>query len=142
MRAEKALELVGRYARLTKAIRGCKKRIGECLDKCHGLNGKRLETFTQGSFDGGADFGFVEAYEMLTDAAMQDQDTHLKVWYGKEYGETEDHGCPVFVHFTVGEGDEEEECPHCYAAHLIVQERKGLRRQLAAVKGAMSRSIT
>lgn len=142
MKPEKALELVGRYARLAKAIRNCKKRISEHLDKCHGLNGKRLEFFSQPGFDGGPLVGFVEAYEEPTDAAMRDQDTHLKVWYGKDYGDTEDHGCPVFVHFTVGEGDEEEECRHCYAAHLVVQERKQLRKQLAAVKGAMTRSVS
>ncbi len=139
MSPEKALELVGKYARLTRAITQCKGRIGKHLDLCRGLKGNRLEVFKTGAFDGGEMVGFIEAYESPTDAACADQDTHLKVWYDKDYGETEDHGCPVFVRFTVGDGDEEEECPHCFAAHLIVQERKELRKQLAYVKGSMTR---
>lgn len=131
MKPEKALELVGRYSRLSCSIRDCKRQIGLCLDKCNGLKGKRLETFKVGSFDAGPELGFIEAYETLTDAAAADQDTHLKIWYERIKN---DEGSG----YSYGEADADE-CPHCYAAHLIVQERKKLRRQLAAVKGAMTR---
>jgi hypothetical protein len=128
-----AVDLVGRYARLTHAIRACKGRIGAELDKCHGLKGKRLEVATER-----CDWLHIIPGEP-TKEAQDDQETHLSVWYSKDYGEWEDHGVPHFVRFHVGSGDEPEECPACYAAHLIVQERKALRRQLGSVKAAMTR---
>jgi len=131
MTPDKALELVGKYSRLTRAITLCKSRIGENLDKCPGLRGKRLELFKVGAFDAGEAIGFIEAYEMPTDAAMEDQETHLKFWYERDMG---DDG-----RYSYGEPDADE-CQHCYAAHLVVQERKQLRRKLAAVKGSMTRA--
>ncbi|HEU6454003.1 MAG TPA: hypothetical protein VN201_00910 [Roseateles sp.] len=133
IKPETAVDLVGKYARLTHAIKACKGRIGVELDKCPGLKGKRLERATEY-----CDWLCVMPGDP-TKAAQDDQDTHLKVWYSKDYGEWEDHGYPHFRRFTIGEGDEPEECPACYAAHLIVQERKALRSQLAHVKAAMTR---
>lgn len=133
MTPAKALELVGRYARLTKAINGCKKRIGEHLDMCPGLNGKRLEVIYEAAFDGGPEVGLIEGWHRPTDAAIADQDTHLKTWYAKE---RDDEGRITFGEVV------DDECPHCYAAHLVIQARKQLRKQLAAVKGAMTRSVT
>lgn len=115
MSPEKALELVGKYSRLKRAINACKPRIAAELEKCPGLKGKRHE---------------VDADGWPTRGARNDQDTHLSVWYSKDYGEDGEFG---FDRFTVGENDEEEECSHCFAAHKIVQERKELRRQHANV---------
>lgn len=135
MKPETALELVGRYARLTREIKACAARIGAELDKCEGLRGFRLETEHHPEQDAGPLLGVLAAYDEPTERASKDQDTHLKTWYEHE-------GYPVgyddWQRFTVGE-DEEQECPHCYAAHLIVQERKELRRKLAGVKAAMTR---
>jgi hypothetical protein len=129
MKPEKALELVGKYSRLTHAIGACKKRIGDELDKCPGLKGFRLEVIWTESFD-------EELIQVPSGRAQGDQVTHLAGWYAKDYGEPGEFG---YEPFTVGEGDEETDCPHCFAAHLIVQERKALRKQLATVKGAMTR---
>lgn len=139
IKPETAVDLVGRYARLTLAIKGCKARIGAELDKCPGLKGDRLKTVRHEGFDGGFLLGAIEPYDEPTYEAQADQDTHLKTWYSKDYGEWEDHGVPTFVRFHIGSGDEPDECPACYAAHLIVQERKVFRRQLASVKAAMTR---
>ena len=138
MKPEKALELVGRYARLTHSIAACKKRIGDELERCPGLKGFRLETRHYEAIDSDHVFGPIEAHDAPTDRAMRDQDTHLSIWYAKDYGELGEYG---FERFTVGEGDEATDCPHCFAAHLIVQERKALRKQLSTVKGAMTRSV-
>lgn len=136
MSPQTAVDLVGRYSRLTLAIRGCGPRIAAELDKCKGLKGFRLETEHVPEFDGGPWVGRIEAHDRLTDRAEKDQQTHLSVWYSEDYGEPGEWG---FERYSVGEGDEAEDCPACYAAHLIVQERKGLRRQLGYVKGAMTR---
>ena len=130
MTPDKALELVGRYARLTHAIKGCKARIGAELDKCQGWNGFRHETQHVDGFDGGPMVGWIDAYDEPTKRAQQDQETHLAVWYS---GDIDDNGRRVYA------PPDEDECAACYAAHLIVQERKALRRQLGAVKAAMTR---
>lgn len=126
MAPEKALELVGRYARLTHSIAACKKQIAAELVKCPGQAGRRLGTYM--------DWTDVEAFGVVDPS----DETHLAAWYAKDYGE---HGEFGFERFIVGHGDEPDECAHCFAAHLIVQERKALRKQLATVKGAMTRSI-
>lgn len=73
---------------------------------------------------------------------------HLTDWYAKptpaEY-ETTNYDVPVMISpagewLEVGE-EQRLECPACYAAHLVVQERKAMRKQLAAVKRSMSRSV-
>lgn len=124
MNPAKALELVQRYSALQWTIRAAKARIGRELDKCRGLAGKRLET------DG--------HYNTPTQAAQDDQDTHLKAWYTPEVVD-DGHCGPQREYQAIGEA-EREECPHCYAAHLIVQERKGARKAFGAVKAAMTRT--
>lgn len=133
----KALELVGRYSRLTLAIKACKPRIGACLDKCPGLKGFRLEV-EQVPATIGFDGDVIDACEVPTERACAEQDTHLKDWY-ENPGEPEWDG--AYRRFVVGE-EQRAECEHCYAAHLIVRERRELRKQLAAVKGAMTRATT
>ena len=135
MSPAKALELVERYSRLHLAIKACKQRIGEQLEKCQGQNGWRKETET---------YRFEDAdWTAPTERATTDE-THLPLWYRPEVVEY-DHGSPYEppevrnVYREIG-AKEQAECPHCYAAHLVIQERKAMRRQLSAVKGAMTRS--
>jgi hypothetical protein len=123
MKADKALELVQRYSALQWTIRACRARIGRELDKCRGVKGKRLETEGR--------------YNDPTPEAQADQDTHLKGWYTPE--EVDDNYSPRLEYQSIGE-IEREECPHCYAAHLIVQERKAARKAFGAVKAAMTRT--
>lgn len=125
MNAEKALELVGKYSRLTHSIAACKKRIAAELDSCPGQAGRRLGRADPADGD-----------SIPRSVYDSSDETHLAAWYAKDYGEPGEFG---FERFTVGEGDEEADCAHCFAAHLIVQERKALRKQLAAIKGAMTR---
>jgi len=118
MSPERALELVGRYARLTKQIKDCKKRISDSLDLCSGISGERQNS-----------------YNRETDSKNREIDMHLTQWYtpSREGGYGED-----FVYNDIGVF-EAEECPHCYAAHLAIQERKAARAQIGHVKAAMSR---
>lgn len=127
MTPDKALELVGRYARLTRQIKDCGTRIGNALDLCRGLSGKRGQIWPDGAWINPPD----------TDNKNRDKDTHLWTWYQPEQ---DDDGTmhPRLVWTEPGE-DEAAECPHCWAAHQAIQERKQAKRQLAAVRGAMSR---
>lgn len=125
MSPDKALELVGRYARLTRQIKDCSKRIGDAIEKCCGLSGFRGSQEWLAAASGFDDKG-------------RDKDVHLWHWYQPKESGNEYSG-PYLVWPEPGE-DEAAECPHCWAAHLAVQERKQARRQLAAVRGAMSRA--
>lgn len=126
MSPESALKLVQSYSTLTRAIKACKKEIGAHLDKCNGLKGfRREEELVRPG----------HLYTMPTDRAQADQETHLKGWYTPERGEYAYSG---YEYLDIGL-EEEEECPHCYAAHQIIQRRKVLRRQLAGVKAAMTK---
>lgn len=120
MKPETALKLVSDYSALTRAIRDCKKQIGEHLNKCPGLNGYRLEHETVGDL------------RVPSARSQNDQDTHLKSFYTPE---RDDHGYLEWADIE----DMETECSHCYAAHLVIQKRKALRRSLGAVKSAMTR---
>lgn len=116
-----ALELVGEYARLQDLIHGTRKRIGDALELCPGIRGHRKEEESFPGFDGG------EAFTAPTERAMADV-THLSQWYTPDNdgeGRT-----------TWGEPDRDE-CPHCFAAHEVVQQRRGAKRQLGSVKGRM-----
>lgn len=71
----------------------------------------------------------------------QSPDKHVFDWWklvedeeATQYNEGESH----YQKITAEEHG--AECPHCYAAHLVIQERKAHRRQFAAVKGQMSRA--
>lgn len=131
MKPEKALELVVRFSALTQALRGIPTRIGDSLEHCKGLKGFRNETEPQ-EFAG-------ETIQLPTERSNEDCDTHLKGWYTPDVSYGYD-GDGTLVYTEVGE-NERAECPHCYAAHLVIQERKALRRQLGAVKAAMTRSV-
>lgn len=120
MKADKALELVGKYARLTRAISACKPRIGACLDKCAGATGKRL---------------LLDEYGCNQYPNDEDQETHLKGWYSDYTYDYQDD-----PHWVGIGADQLAECEHCWAAHQVIKERRELRRQLAGVKGAMTRS--
>lgn len=131
MQAAKALELVMRFSALTQAIKSMPTRIGDELEKCHGLKGFRHETEPQ-EFAG-------ETLHLPTERSNGDSETHLKGWYTPDVS----YGCDGegnLVYTDVGE-EERAECPHCYAAHMLIQDRKTLRRQLGAVKAAMTRSV-
>ncbi len=125
----KALELVGRYARLTRQIKNCKRRIGESLELCQGINGSRRPRQTP--------FGLHrEDHPDHFDTKNRDKRMHLWKWYQPDWqGDFGDQ--PVYEDIGEWSG---EECPHCYAAHLAIQERKQAKKQLGAVKAAMSRS--
>lgn len=121
MKPEKALELVTRYAVLTKEIKDAKREIGESLNNCKGVSGKRLTADP---------FRHVEV-----DSKNRETDLHLVRWYTPERGE---YGSETWLDIYAEEHG--EECPHCYAAHLAVQKRKELKKQLGSVKRSMSRS--
>lgn len=123
----KALDLVMRYSHHTRRIKELRKQIGDSLDLCHGLDGKRLEMDKYGC----------HVYQRDTDNKNRDKSTHLWGWYQPE---TVDDGFmnPTLVWEEVGV-IEAEECQHCYAAHLAIQERKEHRKKLGAVKAAMTR---
>ena len=131
--ASTAISLIERYSRLTKAIAACRKRIGKHLDLCDGLGGFRREVEQHDGFDGGPDVGQIDSYETPTQRAQNDQETHLKGWYdgtNRDY-DYDGNRLPIEAH--------KDDCPHCWAAHLVVEERKVLRRQLGAVKSSMTR---
>lgn len=123
MKKEKALELVERYSRLTRGIADCGRRIGESLELCAGISGKRGYPFA----------------ERRTDAKGRDLDLHLTGWYTPDVGGNEWSG-PINVYMEITE-EQKAECPHCYAAHIAIRERKELRKKLGAVKGAMTKAV-
>lgn len=125
IKAEKALDLVGKYARLTKSIKATTKEIGQHLDCCKGFSGKRLELRL--SFDSDE--------SQAVDSKNRELDLHLHSWYTPELGE---YGNAEWEYITE---DHKEICPHCYAAHLVVLKRKEMRKELGLVKRSMSRSI-
>jgi len=129
MTPNNASELVLRYGMLTKQIKDCTRKIGESLDLCQGINGTRIPKQTP--------FGFYrEDHPDHFDSKNRDKRTHLWNWYQPDwqggYGEE-----PVYEE--IGEWSAEE-CPHCYAAHLAIQDRKTARKSLGNVKAAMSRT--
>lgn len=131
MKPQTALNLVMRFSALTHAIKAMPTRIGDELEKCKGLKGFRNETEPM-------EFGG-ETMQLPTERSNDDHETHLKGWYTPDVSYGYD-GEGELVYTDVGE-TERAECPHCYAAHLLIQDRKTLRRQLGAVKAAMTRSV-
>lgn len=121
MHPEKALELVGRYSRLTKEIKTLRASIGDHLTRCQGSDGKRLEQDEWGSYINQTDW----------DEKNRDKSTHLYDWYTPERGE---YGREWY-----DMSDAEDECQHCWSAHLAVQKRKQARKELGSVKRAMTR---
>jgi hypothetical protein len=129
MKPDKALALVHRYSELTWIIRAAKYRIAESLDKCAGLDGKRLERRKSCETDPWQYVGEIDSEE-------NEKRTHLREWYRPEAVERE-WGPPGQEWNAVGDS-EREECPHCFAAHTAVQDRKAARKALGAVKAAMT----
>ena len=129
MTPSKAYELVGRYSRLTREIKALSQQIGQQLERCPGLDGKRLELDEYGC----------HVHQRDTDNKNRDKSTYLWGWYQPEvadsgYMEPE----LVWEHITADEHG--AACPHCYAAHMAVQRRKAARKELGWVKAAMTRS--
>lgn len=129
MTPDKALELVGRYSRLTKEIKFLKQQISEYLDKCPGVNGDRLAVDVHGC----------PTYSPEMDSKNRDKGLHLWQWYQPEILEDCSYYGSHMVWTDVGVM-ESEECPHCYAAHQVIQRRKQARKELGIVKGVMARS--
>ncbi len=123
MSPNKALELVQRYARLNRAIKQASRNIGNRLLRCKGISGKRQI--------------MEESIEGELDHKGRELDVHLTNWYKPEVGE--------YGRVTFHDIDAEEhgaECCHCYEAHLLIQRRKALRKELGQVKRVMSRSLS
>lgn len=121
MTPDKALELVQRYAVLTRDLKETSRKIGNQLLRCKGISGKRqvLE----------------ESIESELDSKGRELDVHLTNWYKPEvsfWGRVTFHDISLEEHGA--------ECPHCYEAHLLIQQRKKLRQSLGSVKRVMSRS--
>lgn len=127
MTPEKALELVHRYSELTWAIKACRNRIAEALDKCTGLDGKRLER--RRAWD-------THPYKSLDDMQPIDNEKqiHLTEWFRPDIG---CDGDPQYIQI---DADQQTECPHCYAAYVAIRERKCMRIKLGVVKAAMTRT--
>lgn len=129
MSPDKALDLVRRFSSLQWEIRAAKARIARELDKCTGLDGKRLDNRRRYE---ASEFGFTLDHE------KNDKAIHLREWYEPELIERE--WGPAGREWAPVTEDRREECPHCYAAHLIVQERKAARKAFGCVKAAMTKT--
>ena len=64
--------------------------------------------------------------------------THLWNWYQPTWYSPEDD---ELDYEEIAEDIRQKECLHCYAAHIAIQERKGHRKKLGYVKGAMTKAI-
>ncbi len=129
MSPEKALELVRRYSALTWVIRGATVRIAEALDHCTGPDGQRLVRRKA-----------LERHDPFRDRPGVDPEAnekavHLRGWYRPERD-----GCGGLDFQEVNAEEHGLECPHCYAAHLAIQERRAARKSLGPVKAAMTRT--
>lgn len=128
MRPSTAIDLVNRFATVTRRITAIKGEIGEALEQCKGLAGFRRETEYVAELDA----------HLPTERADADQDTHLKKWLTMVETMGSQPDDVRLVPYPVGEA-ERATCPHCYRAIQLIRERKELRRQLGAVKAAMTR---
>ena len=128
MTPERALDLVRRYADTRRKIKAATTQIGDSLEQCHGISGRRQ------AMDA---YGNLVARE--TDAKGRDTDTHLHAWYQPEVSDNGYHMDPDLVWPAITSEKHGYECLHCYAAHLAIQERKALRKSFGAIKGAMAK---
>ena len=126
MTPERAKELIQEYADVNRKIKDTKSQIGSALDKCQGISGKRKNGIS-------LDF---EDSEPTHDSKGRELDLHLTQWYTPRY--TPDWDDEVYLKITAKEHG--VQCPHCYAAHLLIQDRKKLRRRFGTIKGTMSRT--
>lgn len=130
MTPDKALEMVGKYARLTRLVKSLTLEIGASLDRCKGVNGKR------GLYADVGTFQELMAEDTGLDAKGWDKNTHLWGWYQPE---RDDDGSLEWEGVTLEKNG--AECCHCYNAHLAIQQRKQARKDLGVVKGVMSRTV-
>ena len=117
--AKKALDLVMRYSGLVREIKRLKHRIGEQMQACKGIDEQRDA------------LGF---YKL--DRKGRDQNMHLWRWYEPFVGDNPEWDQMEYNDVTLEEHG--AECPHCYAAHLAIQERKQARKALGIVKRSMT----
>ncbi len=119
MKPERALERVQKYATLNKELKAIKKAIPDNFEKCEGLDGSSLS-------------------RKWLDADGVDQNInvsktlHITSWYTATGCDDDDNA--IYLH-----RPSLEECPHCFAAHLLVQRRKEVKHLLGVVKNTMSR---
>lgn len=118
MSPEKAIQLVQRYAAANRRIKEQTHIIGIHLANCHGRDGRRLD----------------ENAPVALDAKNRDKRTHLWKWYQPEI---EEYGARSYQDISAEEHG--EECPHCYMAHLAVEERKAARKELGIVRRLIGR---
>lgn len=124
MTPERAKELIQEYADVNRKIKDTKSQIGSALDKCQGISGNRKDGYT------------VYVDENVThDSKGRDLDLHLTYWYKPMCGEDYEA-----IYEFITEEEHGIECRHCYAAHLLIQDRKKLRKMFGTIKGIMSRS--
>jgi hypothetical protein len=124
---QRALHACTDYARLSAEIKRLTRAIGEALDHCPGIEGKRLPA------------GWTIATPEQS-RAHDDDLTHLKEAYTPDCDDS-DHGYyePVARFMTDPEVREYlSVCPHCLAAHEAIQARKAARKSLGAAKRAIT----
>lgn len=129
MNPGKALELVNRYARLTKGIKDCTKHIGDHLSKCCGIEGNRLAVDEHGW----------PTYQPELDEKNRDKGLHIWSWYQPEYTEGNYYSEPRPIYEAITAEEHGVQCQHCYSAHLSIQARKEMRKSLGVVKAAITR---
>ena len=120
MKAEKALELVKKFASISTEIADASKEIKKSLDACPGFSGKRTPNMTE---------------EIKVDKKGFETDVHLNQWYERP---DRDEGW-VEIQDGFINGEEDDFCPHCYAAHVAIQRRRALKTRLGTVKATMTR---
>lgn len=113
MTPEKALDLVTRYSELTREIKACTAGIKYRLSECP----LQSQTTVDGK-DG----------------------HHLFKWYAPQITEGNQYDEPVYIYTEPTLEVHGAECEHCFRAHNYIQNRKTFRRQLASVKGAMTKA--
>jgi len=118
---EKAVKACANYVRLRMEIKRLTSAIGEAIEYCPGVTGKRRRAETYG----GTTFWHVDDREP----------THLKEAYSPDL-----QGFPPEAVY-MEEADIREYlavCPHCLAAHNAIQARKAARKSLGAAKRAIT----
>lgn len=122
MKPEKALALVHRYAELNRSMKDISARIGQRLAQCNGYSGRRNDPhYSTGKID----------------SKGRELDVHLTNWYTPERGEYGTH-----EYHDIGLEEHGAECCHCYEAHLLIQQRKLIRKEFGNVKSQISRSLS
>lgn len=119
--SDKALKACADYARLSAEIKQLTKAIGDHLDFCRGVNGKRASVELE---DG-----------RIVYVGDDHDETHLKGAYTPTITEP--------TYYSEGEtrylSDKQIRerlacCPACFAAHEAIQARKAARKSLGATK--------